>query len=291
MNKLIYTFLSLLLLLFEANAQPIEVQANYTSIGDVEFVAYNNTPAPLFLNINFADLQNTSFDEPLPYIKRLEPGFNTLFTLQRDLDAPAPRFNYDIKFFRSNPMAEINLDFPYLIPFKPGEVANVFDVKSIEGFWGSEEPDSWVASGFNVQPGQPVYASRTGTVVEIVGRSRTSKPETWYHTWTNSVTVLQPDGTLICYRNVIDPDEKLKVNEKIFAGQQIGVVPPNSKELILLIFQNSLNSDDLRFIIPQYVTGEDKTELLISSKEYKVAHPEKIRGMEMTRRERRKMLK
>lgn len=276
---------------FFANAQPVEVQANYNSIGDVEFVAYNNTPAPLFLNINFADLQNTSFDEPLPYIKRLEPGFNTLFTLQRDLDAGPPQFNYDIKSFRSDPMAKIDLDFPYLIPLKPGENATVFDVKNIEGFWGSEEPDSWVATGFEVNPGQAVYASRTGTVVEIVGSARASKPENWYHTWTNSVTVLQPDGTLICYHNVIDTKKKLEVNEKVYAGEQIGVVPSNTNELILLIFQNSLNSADLRFIIPQFVTADDKTELLISSKEYKVMHPNKIRGLEMTRREQRKILK
>src|SRR6056297_456626 len=105
MNKLIYTFLSLLFLSVEANAQPVEVQANYTSIGDVEFVAYNNTPAPLFLNVNFADLQNTTFDEPLPYIKLLEPGFNTLFTLLRRPDGGVPRFNYQLKTFRSNPMA------------------------------------------------------------------------------------------------------------------------------------------------------------------------------------------
>ena len=284
---LIFLFIGL----YTVNAQPIEVQANYNSIGDVEFVAYNNTPAPVFLNVNFADLQNTSFDEPLPYIKKLEPGFNTLFTLQRDLDANAPRFNYDIKFFRSNPMAEINLDFPYLIPLKPGVTASVFDVKSIEGFWGSEEPDSWVATGFKVLPGQPVYASRTGTVVEVVGAVRDGEPANWYHTWTNSVTVLQPDGTLICYRNVVDKNKKLKVNEKVYAGEQIGVVPPNSNELILMLFQNSLSSDDLRFIIPQFVNGVGEIELLISSKEYKVEHPEKIRGMEMTRRERRKLLK
>lgn len=289
--KKTFIFLLLTFEFFLANAQPVEVQANYTSIGDVEFVAYNNTPAPVFLNVNFADLQNTSFDEPLPYIKKLEPGFNTLFTLQRDLDAGAPQFNYDIKFFRSNPMSEINLDFPYLIPLKPGETASVFDVKNIDGFWGDEVPDSWVATGFKVQPGQPVYASRTGIVVEITGAVRDGEPANWYHTWTNSITVLQPDGTLICYRNVIDKNKKLSVNETIYAGEQIGIVSPKANELILMIFQNSLNSDDLRFIIPRFVTGEAATELLISSKNYKVAHPEKIRGLEMTRRERRKILK
>lgn len=291
MNKLIYIFLSLLFLLVEANAQPVEVQANYNSVGDVDFVAYNNTPAPLFLQVDFADLENTTFDEPLPYIKLLEPGFNTLFTLLRRTDAGVPRFNYQLKTFRSNPMALADLDFPYLIPLKAGESVAVFDVKNIEGFWGSEEPESWHATGFEVRPGDPVFAARTGTVVEIAGNSRTTEPANWYHTWTNSVTVLQPDGTLICYRNVIDPDEKLKVNEKIFAGQHIGVVPSNAEELLLLIFQNSLNSDELRFIIPQFVISENETGLLFSSQKYNVVHPAEIRGLEMTRREKRRNLK
>ena len=276
---------------FTAAAQPVEVQANYNSVGDVDFVAYNNTPAPLFLQVDFADLENTTFDEPLPYIKLLEPGFNTLFTLLRRPDGGVPRFNYQLKTFRSNPMALANLDFPYLIPLKPGETVSVFNVQNIDGFWGSDEPESWNATGLNVQSGDPVFASRTGTVVEITGAVRDGDPANWYHTWTNSVTVLQPDGTLICYRNVIDPDEKLKVNEKIFAGQQIGVVPPNANELILLIFQHSLNSDELRFVIPQFVLSENETGLLISSPKTPVVHPTEIRGLEMSRREKRRNLK
>lgn len=289
--KKIFIFILLAFELFFANAQPVEVQANYTSIGDVEFVAYNNTPAPLFLNVNFADLQNTTFDEPLPYIKLLEPGFNTLFTLLRRPDGGVPRFNYQLKTFRSNPMALADLDFPYLIPLEPGEKATVFDVENIDGFWGSDEPESWNATGFDVKSGDPVFASRIGTIVEITGAVRDGEPANWYHTWTNSVTVLQPDGTLICYRNVIDPDEKLKVNEKIFAGEQIGVVPPDANELILLIFQHSLNSDELRFVIPQFVLSENEAGLLLSSPKTPVVHPAEIRGLEMSRRERRKILK
>lgn len=274
-----------------ANAQPVEVQANYNSVGDVDFVAYNNTPAPLFLQVDFADLENATFDEPLPYIKRLEAGFNALFTLYRYPDGGVPRFNYQLKTFRSNPMALADLDFPYLIPLEPGEDVSVFDVKNLDGFWGSDEPESWNATGFDVQPGDPVFASRTGTIVEITGSVRKDEPANWYHTWTNSVTVLQPDGTLSCYRNVIDPDEKLKVNEKIFAGQQIGVIPSNANELILLIFQHRLNSDELRFVIPQFVINENETGLLFSSQKYNVVHPVEVRGLEMSRREKRRNLK
>jgi hypothetical protein len=281
-------FLSLIL---NSNAQLVEVQANYNGVGDVDFVAYNNTPAPVFLNVDFADLENTTFNEPLPYIKLLEPGFNTLFTLLRYPDAGVPRFNYQIKSFKSNPMALADLDFPYLMPFSPGKEISVLDVKTLAGFWGSEEPDSWNATGFQATPGEPVFASRTGIIVEVVGQQRTGEPQTWYHTWNNSITVLQPDGTLICYRNVIDPGKKLKVNEKIFAGQQLGAVTPGVSEVIVLIFQHSLNSTDLRFFIPEFVTGENETSILLSSLKYKVAHPAEIRGLEMSSREKRRNLK
>ncbi|MBW6536974.1 MAG: M23 family metallopeptidase [Mariniphaga sp.] len=278
-------------LILNSHAQLVEVQANYNGVGDVDFVAYNNTPAPLFLNVDFADLENTTFNEPLPFIKLLEPGFNTLFTLQRYPDADVPRFNYQIKTFKSNPMALADLDFPYLIPFSPGKEVSVFDVKNLAGFWGSSLPESWNATGFLANPGEPVFASRTGIIVEIVGAQRTGEPQTWYHTWNNSITVLQPDGTLICYRNVVDNGKKLKANEKIFAGQQLGVVAPGNTEVIVLIFQHSLNSTDLRFIIPQFVIGENETGIILSSQKYNVVHPIETRGLEMSSREKRRNLK
>ncbi len=285
-------FILLFILFFcSARSQLVEVQANYTSAGDVDFVAYNHSTAPLFLKVDFADLQNTTFNEPLPYVKRIEPGFNRLFTLLRDMDGGVPRFHYQTAYFRSDPLGIVDLEFPYLIPLAPGTTARLFDVKSIRGFWGSGEPESWVATGFRVEPGDPVYATRNGMVVEIAGQARTSDPQHWYHTWNNTVTLLQPDGTLICYRNVVDKKGTLKVGEKVFAGQVIGEVASNATRLILLVYQNSIETDELRFIIPQFVTGENQTGLLITARDYPVIHPEAVRGKEMTRRERRKILK
>lgn len=289
MNRYLYFFL-LMFFSYVGNAQLAEVQASYNSVGDVDFIAYNNTPVPVFLNIDFADLENTTFNEPLPYIKLLEPGFNTLFTLLRVPDAEVPRFNYQIKIFKSNPWSLADLDFPYLIPLAPGGEVSVVEVKSHAGFLGSSEPESWNATGFAVQSGQQVFAARTGTVVEIAGASRNGDPQTWYHAWNNSVTVLQPDGSLICYRNVTDNNKKLKAGEKIYAGQQLGVATPGADELIIVIFQHSLNSNNLRFIIPSFVS-EGKTGILLNSGKYKVSHPVEIRAMEMSNREKRRFLK
>lgn len=291
MIRKLLLFLTLTLIAGITKAQYVEVQANYNSVGDCMFTATNNAKVPMFLHINFADLENTTFNEPLPYIKKVTPGFNSLFTLQRDLDADIPRFNYDIETFRSNPTAEVDLDFPYLIPLEEGKSVSFFDVKSIDGFWGNETPDSWFATGFKAAPGDAVFASRNGIVAEVVGESRSGESRYWYHTWRNSITLLQPDGTLICYHGVKYSPEQLVVGQKVFAGQKIGELANKNGVLIVLIYHDSLFTKKLSFVIPQFVVNDKgKTEILNAVKPYKVYHPETILGIEMTKREKRKIL-
>ncbi len=288
MNKFIILFF-LVFIFIEVPAQLVEVRADYNNVGDCIFSAINNAKTPIFLNIDFADLQNTTFNETLPYVKKLERGFNNLFTLERYLDADEPRFNYNIKTFRSDPASIINLDFPYLIPFEPGTKAKAKEVKSIEGFWGNKELKSWIAIGFNTKPGDKIYASRLGTIVEIAKQVKKEEESlTWYNTWTNSITLLQPDGTLICYRNVVS--KTLELNQKIYAGQLLGEIAPSANILKMVIYQNSLASDDLRFIIPLFVVGENEFEIVNIAKEYIVIHPNTVRGLEMSKKEKRKIL-
>lgn len=283
-------FIFLLFRITLGQAQLVEVQADYNGVGDCIFGAHNNAKTPMFLNIDFADLQNTTFNETLPYVKKLDPGFNSLFTLERYLDADVPRFNYEMKSFRSNPTPNVDLDFPYLLPFAPGTTVKAFDLESIAGFWGSKEPGSWVATGFKAAAGTVVYASRKGQIVEIAGTKRNDDTQTWYNTWANAITLLQPDGTLITYKNVIDKNKKWQVNEWIHAGEKLGEVAPGASAITILIYHNRLGSDDLLFVIPQFVTDGQKSTIVNSAQQYEVAHPNEIRGLEMTKRERKKIL-
>ncbi len=280
-------FLSFLFFMLQTVAQqPIEVRADYNPVGDVDFVAYNNTKAPLFLNINFDDLENTSFDEPLPYVKMLEPGFNSLFSLLHDPDAgDYPRFHYDIRFFRSNPAAQVKLGFPYLIPFKPGEKVQSFSVGNIHDFWGITDLKSWSATGFRTQSGTTICAARTGIIAEITGARRDENAQLHYNGWNYCITLLQPDGTLACYKNVVDKDKKLVVGKKIFAGQELGVVSPGASELLFLVFHESLLFSEPVFIIPEFVTSANKNEMIISDQEYTVFHPETVCNSELSKKE------
>ncbi len=287
MNK----FLALIIFLFIAGtvtAQLVEVRADYNGEGDCIFSAQNNAKTPMFLSLDFADLRNTTFNETLPYVKKLDPGFNNLFTLERDLDADIPRFNYQLKSYRSDPTSVVNLNFPYLIPFAPGAKVHPKEVADIDGFWGSVDPESWLATGFHAKPGDKIYAIRRGTVVEVAAQIKGGEPLYWYNTWNNAITVLQPDGTLVCYRNI--SSNTTKVNDKIYAGQQIGEIARGANELKIIIYQNSLGSDELRFIIPEFCVGENKTEIINVAKEYTVVHPISVRGLEMSKKERKKIL-
>jgi len=182
----------------------------------------------------------------------------------------------------------VNLDFPYLIPFESSSEINAKEVVDIKGFWGTEELESWVAIGFYARSGDNIYASRQGVVVEIAGEKKVENSSEWYNTWNNSLTLLQPDGTLICYRNI--SCKNLTINQKVHPGERIGVLSTGANELIMLVYQNSLSSDELRFIIPQFQVDENTTEIINVAKTYTVVHPNIVRGMEMTKKERKKIL-
>lgn len=283
-------FLILIFSFLEIKAQLVEVQYDYNNVGDYIFGAHNYAKTPLFLHLYFTNLENTSFKESMPYVKRVDPGFTSLFTLMRETEM-TPQFLFQIKTFRSNPIADVNLDFPYLVPFTPGTFVKPVDIKNVDGFWGEEVPKSWKATGFAASPGDQVYASRQGQIVEIVGQTRGGDAKTWYHTWNNSITLLQNDGTLITYKNVTDKNNKLELNQKIQAGEILGEVAPNSSEIILMIYHSTLSSSDLQFIIPLFVTAPGKTEIVNSAQNIEVLHPVEIRGLEMTKKEIKKILK
>jgi hypothetical protein len=96
---------------------------------------------------------------------------------------------------------------------------------------------------------------------------------------------------LITYKNVIAKDKKPELNQKIQAGEILGEVAPNASEIVLLIYHNTLKSTDLQFIIPLFVTAPGKTEIVNSAQNIGVIHPVEVRGLEMTKKEQKKILK
>ena len=70
----------------------------------------------------------------------------------------------------------------------------------------------------------------------------------------------------------------------------MGEIAPFAKDLILLIYQNSLESTDLRFIIPIFAISDNEAEIMNIAKEYTVVHPTSVRGLEMSKKEKKIIL-
>ena len=275
--------------LYNESIGPVEIRTAYmTEENSTIFSAYNKTKAPVYIYLSFDEVSRLSFHEEQPFVRRLDKGLNDLFTLEQSRENGIPRFPYSVKIYKSNPLADVDLEFPYLIPLQPGKNVQVVDITSLNTLGTNKKHQAFLATGFKVSTGDAIFAARTGEVVEIAGRKRTNKSANWYNKWTNCVTVLQADGTLICYKNC--KTKKLQLGQKIYAGQQIGEVVDGSEPLILVIYHDLLTEKFPRFIIPQFATSERKVEVLISSGTYTVIHPDDIKAMEMTRRERKKYI-
>lgn len=270
----------------------VEVQTAYDEgSGNTSYSAYNKSKVPLFLHVHFPEVSKLSFWEKQPFVKKLKPGYNSLFLLEKSRYRRVPKYYYEIKSYRSNPIAETDLDFPYLIPFEPGTTILTKKINTKDGLWVDAEPESWVTIGFYAKPGDRVYTSRRGVIVEIAPGKRNKDSINWYNFWNNSITLLQPDGTLCSYANVVVNDKKLKLNHEIGAGELLGRIAPFANELKIFVYHNVLFSDKLHFIIPMFVTVEGKADILEDAKEYIVVHPYSVRTLEMDKKEKSGFLK
>jgi len=268
----------------------VEVQTAYDkSSGDTFFSAHNKSKVPLYLHVYFPEVSRMSFREKQPYVKKLNPGYNGLFRLEKSRYRRIPKYYFEIKSFRSNPIAEVNLEFPYLLPFEPGKKIKTKKLNSADGLWVLEEPEPWASIGFYANPGDKIYASRRGVIVEIAPGKRYKDSIHWYNSWNNAVTLLHPDGTLCCYANVVVKNKKLKLNKEVFAGELLGEMATSASELEIFVYHNKLFSDKLHFIIPKFVTGENSAKILEDEKEYMVVHPRSVRILEMTKLENRRV--
>ncbi|MCY1722190.1 hypothetical protein OU798_17685 [Prolixibacteraceae bacterium Z1-6] len=264
---------------------PVEVRTEYYH-GNRIFSAHNNAKFPVYLHLYFKEISKLSFREKEPYVKLLQPGFNELFTLENYSERGQPPFEYTIKYYPSNPLAEVDLDFPYLFPFEEETTVVPKKVKSIDNFLTKYKTAGWSANGFYTLAGQVVCASRTGIVVEIL-TEREEDIIVPNHKRTSQITLLHANGTLACYLNVSATKSGLELNQKIYAGEGFAEIVSGADELIVLFYKNQLLSEELDFLVPKFQIDETEVKPVIYEKEYVVVHPVSVKVLELTKKEQR----
>ncbi|NQU86395.1 MAG: hypothetical protein HQ541_11595, partial [Mariniphaga sp.] len=190
--KKVYVLLFFTILLLNSFAQSnLQIRYDYDAAGNANFVADNFTNVPVYVVLNFSYLENASFSEDLPYIKRIKPGTSPLFSIYREIDQPSPQFNIEVKWFMAHPSPEVDPEFPYLIPTVAGTEV-VISSALVE--------KNSRSVGFEIIGSVEICASRKGIIVKVIGNNNPELPIESGKQF-NSVQLLHEDGTIGEYFN------------------------------------------------------------------------------------------
>ena len=283
MKKTLFFLGILTLSIYGFSQESFQVRYDYDASGNANFIADNYTKIPVYVSLNFSYLDYASFMEELPYIKRIEPGTSPLFTIYREQGQPSPSFNIEVKWYPSHPSPEVDPEYPYLIPVKPGVSVKISD--DITN--GNSR-----SVGFIPEGSSEICAARKGVVVKIMGNNHPDLP--LKNQQLNLVQVLHEDGTIGEYFHFGYREINCQPGETVIPGQVLGKaarLSDGNPYFGFSLFHSDLYSDTPKFLIPEFFKEGDDISQLENGKSYKAVQDDKIVRRELTRKEKKALKK
>ena len=296
MKLLATLFFSIILFSISSKAQEdVVLKHDYDAVGNAHIRAYNYTGVPIYIALDFTLIENTSLNEDLPIIKRVEPMISEFQELMSDSNMLKPVINYVFSWYRAHPSPKIDKGFPYLLPIARNKKTSVFHVSNLSGFNGSEISGKWYSLSFTVEGSNTIHAVRKGQVVKVVSNVTEAEIDGSNYTHVNNfLHVLHEDGTIAEYTNFAVNGIDKAIGNIVYPGEILGKVNPSIQPtpyVGLTIFHSKLNSKDWKTIIPGFYTLSEGSAKILAPESYTSEYSNKIIGFEMTRKEKKKFLK
>lgn len=256
------------------NLDPVKVEVVETPGQSVRFNGINSTYYPFTLRIEFTNVQNLA---PRPSHKEMEikHGTNQIITLTIATKDIGYGYKYGFSYWLSTPEAEVERDYPYLVPLKEGTVPEA----DITG------GKAWIGR-FRCNPGDTVYCMRKGVVTAVPGASTND----FRVTDESALEVLHKDGTIMTYMFLDKTRPFTGQGRTVLPGQPLGVASDSACVMVRLMEFREANS--ISYIPIRYASGGDVTALFdaITGKG-KIVHPTEVVTREMTKGEIKKTVR
>lgn len=189
----------------------------------IELIAENKGPAPISISMSLTKANNINSNQHWPFTA-VAPAHSRV-----QLAAITPKnphdssfVSYAFKYQLGDTRAQPDLQFPYHLPFPPGQPHLIS--QAYGGFLPTHNtPSAYYAVDIVMPRGTPILAARAGKVIEVVQKFGEGGRDPRYLDRANYVRILQADGTMAEYVHLTKDSVRVHPGEEVQAGQMLGL--------------------------------------------------------------------
>lgn len=197
----------------------IEIIDERSTSNTFSLVAVSKVDYPVTANIELSTLENLKATTPGPYSIVVQPKKRTLITkIQRINARAATRYGTTFSCYAGWRDEKPQDKYVYTLPWEPGYAYPVG-----QGFNGQFSHQGKEAVDFIMPEGATICAARDGVVIEARDEFSEGGTKDEFKDKANRVLIMHPDGTLGRYAHFVHKGVKVKVGQKVKAGDVIGL--------------------------------------------------------------------
>ncbi len=243
--------------------------------GDVAIYAKNTGYCPLTATLDFPVLKNMNVDVKLPYECVIPAQAEKHLILKVSEKKNIKSGSYEYRYSLGYVMGDVingghDDDFVYQLPFKHGHSHLVG-----QGYNGRFSHSRMNCLDFNMDEKTEVCAARAGTVIQIKEDSNVGCTSSRCKSKANYVVVYHEDGSLARYIHLKLNGSKVKLGQKVKAGDVIGYSGNTgwSSGPHLHFEVNKPGKNNITYTVPtKFKVDEGRVTYLKEGETYKACH-------------------
>lgn len=186
-----------------------------------QFYIRNDYVGPVEVEIDFSERINVQATPDLPRRFVVEPGkSNTLFEVTGINEQESWRLALKYRYIIGSPLAHYSSKASYLPPIAPNTAFQIS--QAFGGSFSHTDEQNKYAVDIAMPIGTPVYAARSGMVLEVEDDFYKSGTNKAYSSEANNIRILHDDGSMAIYAHLELEKAQVYPGLAVAAGQLIG---------------------------------------------------------------------
>lgn len=188
----------------------------------IQYYAYNHLGGPVQLHLDFLRQDNISSNIKLPADVILPPlEEKKVLEIQPRSPFSGWSFRLNYQYIPGDPNANVNPRQYYLLPFPQSQ--RFFVSQGFNGRFSHYSEASRYAVDISMPEGTPIHSVSQGVVMDIDENFDSGGVRQQLMDQANVLRILHQDGTMAVYAHLQSDSVKVKIGEKVQAGQVIAL--------------------------------------------------------------------